>query len=59
MFEKAAAAKEIRLDAAHAAVGLIALIDGLWLDLSIEVGLVTREGAIELCQDFIEQRLAE
>jgi AcrR family transcriptional regulator len=59
LFEKAAAAKGIKLEAAHAAVGLVALIDGLWLDLSIEVGLVTREGAIELCQDFIEQRLAE
>ena len=58
LFKKAAAGRGTELDAAHAAVGLVALIDGLWLDLSIEVGLVTREGAIGLCQEFIEQRLA-
>jgi len=58
LFRKAAAVKGVELDAAHAAVGLVALIDGLWLDLSIEVGLVARDGAIRLCQEFIEQRLA-
>jgi TetR/AcrR family transcriptional repressor of bet genes len=57
LFAKAGAALGRDIDSEHAAVGLIALVDGLWLDLSIEVGLVTREGAIKLCQDFIDQRL--
>ncbi len=57
LFERAGKALDRDIDHARAAVGLVALIDGLWLDLSIGVGLVTRDGAIELCEDFINQRL--
>jgi AcrR family transcriptional regulator len=57
-FRAAAEAKGLEIDTYHAAVGLVALIDGLWLELSIEVGQVTPEGAAALCQEFIDQRLA-
>jgi len=46
------------LDADSAALGLIAMIDGLWLELSIDEKIITRKKAMNLCTNYIEQQLA-
>ncbi len=56
-FARAAAQLGRDIDASRATLGLVALIDGLWLDLSLEVGAVDRKGAIQICHDFIDERL--
>lgn len=45
------------IDTESAAIGYIALIDGLWLELSIDDQVVSRERAIELCCRFIDRAL--
>ncbi|MEM7121597.1 MAG: TetR family transcriptional regulator C-terminal domain-containing protein [Pseudomonadota bacterium] len=57
LFARAAVQLGCDIDASRAALGLVALIDGLWLDLSLEVGAVDRKGAIQVCHDFIDERL--
>ena len=46
------------LDADSASLGLIAMIDGLWLELSIDDNIITRKKAVKLCTGFIDQQLS-
>lgn len=57
LFERVAAERRIEIDAESAATGLIAMVDGLWLELSIGAGTITRQKAVALCQDYIDHRL--
>lgn len=45
-------------DANDIALGVTALIDGLWLRLGLEPGSVSREQAIRQVKDFVSARLA-
>jgi len=45
-------------DADDIALGVTALIDGLWLRLGLEPGSVSREQAIRQVKDFVAARLA-
>jgi AcrR family transcriptional regulator len=56
-FSDAAGKLGIAIDAEGAATGLIALIDGLWLELSIGAGSTTRQKAVALCHDYIDHQL--
>lgn len=57
LFAEAAAECGATIDHGSAAVGLIGLIDGLWLSLSITGRTMTRKQAIGICCDYIDQRL--
>ncbi len=57
LFAEAAAELGREIDAESAAIGYIALIDGLWLELSIDDQVVSRERAIGLCEAFIDRSL--
>jgi len=56
-FSDAAAAIPIDIDADEAAVGLMAIIDGLWLELSLDEDMVSQRRAIALCSSYIDLRL--
>ena len=56
-FRSSAAHLGIAIDAEGAATGLIAMIDGLWLELSIGAGSTTRQKAVALCHDYIDHQL--
>jgi TetR/AcrR family transcriptional regulator, transcriptional repressor of bet genes len=56
-FREAARKLGTEIDAEGAATGLIALIDGLWLELSIGAGATTRQKAVALCHDYIDHQL--
>lgn len=56
-FREAARKIGTEIDAEGAATGLIALIDGLWLELSIGAGSTTRQKAVALCHDYIDHQL--
>jgi TetR/AcrR family transcriptional repressor of bet genes len=45
-------------DAEEIALGVSALIDGLWLRLGLEPGSVTREQAIQQVRQLVAARLA-
>lgn len=57
MFALAAAEVGATIDTASAAVGLVALVDGLWLELAMEEGTLTRREAIRLAHDYIDHQL--
>lgn len=57
LFAEAAEELGHEIDAESAAIGYIALIDGLWLELSIDDQVVSRERAIALCQSFVDRSL--
>ena len=57
LFRAAAVEAEVELDARRAALGLIALSDGLWLGLSIHDNVTTNEQAIQICQSYISKEL--
>ncbi len=57
LFTEAAAEHGRTIDAESAAIGYIALIDGLWLELSFDDQVVSRERAIGLCRTFIDRSL--
>lgn len=57
LFEDAAAERELTIDARRAALGLIALSDGLWLGLSIHDQVLSPQQATDHCLLFIEERL--
>lgn len=57
LFAGAAAENNITIDSRRAALGLIALSDGLWLGLSIHGQLLSTKEAIEHCQRYIDERL--
>ncbi len=56
-FRLAARERSIDIDAHQAAIGLVAMIDGLWLVISIFDKLVTRETAIAVCRNYIDLQL--
>lgn len=56
-FAEAAEQCGVSIDYRSAAIGLLALIDGLWLELSIDVKAVSRGKAIELCLRYIDDQL--
>ena len=56
-FSEAAAYLGQEIDCESAAIGLIALSDGLWLELSISAGEVDADRAAELCHGFIDTQL--
>jgi TetR/AcrR family transcriptional regulator, transcriptional repressor of bet genes len=47
----------VDIDHRCAAIGLIALIDGLWLELTIDDKAVSVGKAIDLCLHYIDQQL--
>ncbi len=57
LFEAAAGQAGITLDCYSATKGMIALSDGLWLELSIGAGAASTQSAIDLCQGYIERQL--
>jgi len=57
LFGQAAEEHGIAIDTRSAAIGLFALIDGLWLELCLEVSGITRKEAARQCRDYIEHRL--
>lgn len=56
-FSDAAEEIGIEIDSHHAALGLIALSDGLWLGLSIHGQLLSPTEAIGQCHRYIEEQL--
>jgi AcrR family transcriptional regulator len=56
-FSLAAKERKIDIDTHQAAIGLLAMIDGLWLVMSIFDRLVTRETAIMVCRNYIDLQL--
>jgi TetR/AcrR family transcriptional regulator, transcriptional repressor of bet genes len=57
LFADAAVECGARIDHGSAAVGLIGLIDGLWLSLSITGRTMTRKQAVGICCDYIDKSL--
>ena len=57
LFEAAAAEHGSEIGSESAAIGYVALVDGLWLELSIDDQVVSRERAIEICCEFIDREL--
>jgi len=57
LFAAAASRLGIALDTEAAATGLIALVDGLWLELAIGAGTITPRKAVALCHAYIDQQL--
>jgi len=57
LFEQAAREQGITIDSHRAAVGLFAMIDGLWLELTLQVGGLSRKDAAQHCREYIELRL--
>ena len=57
LFAQAAREHGVDIDTRRAAIGLLALIDGLWLELTLEVGGISRSDAALHCRDYIEHRL--
>lgn len=56
-FREAAQEAGIEIDSRNAALGLIALMDGLWLGLSIHDKVLSQKQATDLCQRFIDEYL--
>lgn len=57
MFALAADEVGVAIDTTSAAVGLVALVDGLWLELAMEEGTLTRREAVRLSHQYIDQQL--
>ena len=57
LFRDAAAERGLAIDARRAALGFIALSDGLWLGLSIHDQVLSPRQATDHCLLFIEERL--
>ena len=53
------AARDVRANVDHraAAIGLIALLDGLWLELSLDEKGFSRAQALRVCDRYIDQQL--
>ncbi len=58
LFNDASVERGAAIDSRRAALGLIALSDGLWLGLSIHDRVLSPQQATDLCLLFIEERLA-
>ncbi len=59
LFTAAAREHGRQVDTESAAIGYIALVDGLWLELSIDDQAVSHERAIRLCCDYIDRALGQ
>jgi TetR/AcrR family transcriptional regulator, transcriptional repressor of bet genes len=57
LFGQAAVECKVEIDHRSAAIGLIALIDGLWLELTIDDKAVSVAKAIDLCLHYIDHQL--
>lgn len=57
LFERAAAEGGVSIDGRAAALGLVALTDGLWLGLSIHDRVMSSAQATELCHAYLRDRL--
>jgi TetR/AcrR family transcriptional repressor of bet genes len=57
LFDEAAAETNAAIDTRRAAVGLIAISDGLWLGLTIHGPLLSAQEAVGFCQRYIEDQL--
>jgi AcrR family transcriptional regulator len=57
MFREAAHDAGTTIDARNAAIGLLALLDGLWLELSLDDTSFTREQAMRISDLYIDQQL--
>ncbi len=58
LFESAAKQRNLDMNAKTAAIGLIGMIDGLWVDLSIGVDDFTPDDAIAACRDYVANKLS-
>lgn len=57
LFADAAKQQGVKIDLSNAALGLIAMIDGLWLEISIDTQTCSRQEAVDLCCKYIDQQL--
>lgn len=57
LFEKAAKQRNVNINAKRSAIGLIGMIDGLWLDLSIGVDDFSPDDAVSVCNDYVTHKL--
>ena len=57
LFRKASMECGLSIDSHRAALGLIALSDGLWLGLSTHYQIVSPKQAVDLCHTFIDGQL--
>lgn len=58
LFRKASMECGLSIDSHQAALGLIALSDGLWLGLTTHYQIVSPKQAVDLCHTFIDGQLA-
>jgi TetR/AcrR family transcriptional regulator, transcriptional repressor of bet genes len=58
LFERAAAERGTAIDARIAALGLIALIDGFWVELTIDPQAFTVDEALAACRAYVARFLA-
>ena len=57
LFERAAAERGATIDARIAAIGLIALIDGFWVELTIDPDPFSVAGALASCRAYVGRSL--
>lgn len=57
LFARAAKEKGVQIDAEDAAIGLLAIFDGLWLELAVDPKIYTPARAIKVCHIFIDRML--
>jgi TetR/AcrR family transcriptional repressor of bet genes len=57
LFRKGSLEYGLEIDSHQAALGLIALSDGLWLGLSTHYQIVSPQQAVDLCHTFIDGQL--
>ena len=58
LFEKAAKQRSVDINAKTAAIGLVGMIDGLWVDLSIGVDDFSPDDAVAACRDYVVHKLS-
>ena len=58
LFERAAAERGAAVDGRTAAIGLIALIDGFWVELTIDPSAVSDDEALGVCRAYVDRFLA-
>jgi TetR/AcrR family transcriptional repressor of bet genes len=57
LFERVAASLGVQIDALEAALGLITMIDGMWLGVAINDQFARRDVSIRTCQNYIRLQL--
>ena len=57
LFSRAANELRVEVEAEDAAIGLLALFDGLWLEYAIDAKIYPPERAIKICHDYINRVL--